>query len=152
MFFGDDFWLAGLFVSSFVAATLLPGASEVLLAGGLLAGREPVSAVFVATLGNMLGAVTTFFLGKFLGQGAGRFVGISEEKRRRAGIWLSRYGSWLLLFSWLPVLGDPLVFAAGLVRLPVALFMLFTLIGKLIRYALVAWLTLGAETLMACTL
>ena len=148
MLWTDDLWLTGLFLSAFVAATLLPGASEVVLVGGLLGGKNALAAVAVATLGNMLGALTTFFLGKFLGNKAGGWVGVTEKRRQRSQAWIARYGSWLLLFSWVPVLGDPLVFAAGFVRLNFFCFLVFTLLGKLARYTLVAWLTLGSVQLL----
>ncbi|TWI71112.1 membrane protein YqaA with SNARE-associated domain [Desulfobotulus alkaliphilus] len=143
----DEFWLMGLFLSAFVAATLLPGASEVVLVAALLNGKDPVAAVLAATTGNVLGAVTTFYLGNFAGERAGRFLGISEEKKQLSARWISRYGSWLLLFSWVPVVGDPLVFAAGILRMRVLLFLIFMVFGKLLRYILVAWLTIGAGLL-----
>ncbi|TYT73129.1 YqaA family protein [Desulfobotulus mexicanus] len=143
----DEFWLTGLFVSAFVAATLLPGASEVVLVAALLNGKDPVTAVAAATTGNVLGAVTTFYLGNFAGDGAGRFLGISEEKREQSARWISRYGSWMLFFSWIPVVGDPLVFAAGILRMKVLHFLVFMVFGKLVRYIVVAWLTLGAGSL-----
>ncbi|MCW7754310.1 DedA family protein [Desulfobotulus sp. H1] len=145
--FSDELWLAGLFLSAFIAATLLPGASEVLLIAALLNGKDPVTSVFAATLGNVLGAVTTFYIGLWVGGNAGRYLGISDEKRQRSGEWISRYGSWVLIFSWVPVIGDPLVLAAGMLGMKTTRFLIFMTMGKAGRYLLVAWLTLGAEYL-----
>ena len=96
-------WLAygSMFASSFLSATLLPGSSEALLVGLLLAGKVSVSlVVLIAALGNTLGGVTNIILGRLLPvKSQGRW-------HNTATAWLHRFGPAALLFSWLPVLGD----------------------------------------------
>lgn len=132
-----------LFLLSFLASTLLPLGSEWLLVLMLLKGHDPVGSVMAATSGNTLGACTTWLVGR---HGSGwllaRLFRISEQQRQRAEAWYQRYGSLSLLFSWLPVVGDPLCLVGGLFKIRLIPFVLLAGSGKLARYAAVAWLTL----------
>lgn len=132
-----------LFMVSFLASTLLPLGSEWLLALMLTQGYQPATSVAVATLGNTLGACTTWLVGRY---GGGwlleRLFRISDQQRERAEAWYRRYGAASLLFSWLPVVGDPLCLVGGLLRINPLLFLVLVGTGKLVRYGLVAWLTL----------
>ncbi len=134
----------GLFVLSFLASTLLPVGSEWLVAAMLLNRHEPVAVTAVAAVGNTLGACTTWAVGiaggPFL---IDRVLRIDPAARERAGRFYRRYGVWSLLLSWLPIVGDPLCLAAGILRVGFGRFLLFVFAGKLARYAAVAWLTLG---------
>lgn len=128
--------LWGLFGSSFLAATLLPGGSEATLAYAVNRALAPPWALWLAaTLGNTLGGLTSWGIGWWLNQ---RFPsqGLHKPEQRRALARIQRHGSPLLLLSWLPLVGDPLCVAAGWagIRLPPAL--LFIAIGKGARYAL----------------
>lgn len=133
----------GLFLTSFLAATLLPLGSEWLLILMLTRHHDPLSVVLTATAGNYLGACTSYGIGiwggKFLAE---KLLRIDEVSRQRAERFFSRYGSWALLFSWLPLVGDPLCLAGGLLRIPFLRFSLLVAAGKAGRYALVGWLTL----------
>lgn len=136
-----ELWL--LFSSSFIAATIFPGGSEALLATLVVKTPTELSLlVWVATVGNVLGAATTFGLGAL----AHRRQTKLEQKYQKAVAWCQKYGYWSLLLSWLPVVGDALCFCAGWLKLPVFLSMLLIFIGKLLRYYLVAWLALGVFT------
>lgn len=141
-------WVAGglpaLFVLGLLAATVLPLGSEWLLAALVAAGSPPLAAVLVATCGNTLGACTTAWLGRGGGAWLGRRLALTPERRQRAERFYARCGSWSLLASWLPVIGDPLCLVAGLLRVPWPRFLLLVACGKLARYAAVAWLTLQA--------
>jgi membrane protein YqaA with SNARE-associated domain len=132
-----------LFTVSLLASTLLPLGSEWLLALMLTQGYQPIVAVAVATLGNTLGACTTWLVGRY---GGGwlltRLLTISDRQRQRAEAWYRRYGAASLLFSWLPVVGDPLCLVGGVLRINPLLFLLLVATGKLARYSVVAWLTL----------
>ncbi|RJG51567.1 YqaA family protein [Motilimonas pumila] len=133
-----ELWL--LFSSSFISATILPGGSEALLAALVVKTPMDIATfVWIATLGNVLGAATTFGLGAL----AHRRRTQLELKYKKAIVWCQKYGCWSLLLSWLPVVGDALCFCAGWLRLPIALSMLLIFVGKLLRYYLVAWLALG---------
>lgn len=138
-----------LFTVSFLAATILPIGSEWLLVAMVLQHFNPVSAVTVATAGNYLGALTTYLLGligsEFLIR---KFFRIDTNQQEKAERFYRRYGSWSLLLSWLPVIGDPLCLAGGILKVPFARFSLLVLAGKSARYAVVAYLTIQGSTLL----
>ena len=136
-----------LFLLSFLASTLIPLGSEWLLATVLLQRRDPATAVAVATIGNYLGACTTYWIGLYGGPFLiRRVLRIDTAAQEKAERFYIRYGSWSLLLSWLPIVGDPLCLVGGLLKIHFIRFSLLVLGGKLARYAAVAWLTLrGAE-------
>lgn len=140
-----NYGLPALFVVSFLAATLIPVGSEWLLVAFIIKTGNIESAVTVATLGNYLGACTTYFIGAwgsvFLIK---KVLGMDENKLNRATHFYNRYGSWSLLFSWVPIIGDPLCLVGGVLRLNFVLFSLFVFAGKLARYSIVAAVTAGA--------
>jgi membrane protein YqaA with SNARE-associated domain len=118
-----------LFASSFLAATLLPGGSEVVLFAILEAHPAELSkALWIATLGNTLGALTSYGLGRL----------VPPTKPVKGLALLQRYGSPMLLLSWVPVIGDPLCVAAGWLRINAALATLFIALGKFARYLIIA--------------
>ena len=132
-----------LFLLSFLASTLIPLGSEWLLVTMLLNHHDPAGSVAVASLGNYLGGCTTYAIGIYSGPFLIRKVlRIDEQAEQRARRLYGRYGSWSLLFSWLPLLGDPLCLVGGLVRVDFIRFSLLVFTGKLARYAFVAWVTL----------
>ncbi len=129
---------AGLFGWSFLAATLLPLSSEAPLALLVRSHNQIVLPVLVATLGNYLGACTTYWLGRRAAQALGK----SEAKQRedsRAARLLKRFGQPALLLSWVPVIGDAMVALAGAMRVPFGSFSVWVALGKAARYAAVAW-------------
>ncbi len=135
--------LPALFLLSFLASTLLPLGSEWLLAALLLQGGDPVAAVLLATLGNTLGALTTYGVGLWGGPLlTEKFLRIDAAARQRAERFYRRFGEWSLLLSWLPVIGDPLCLAGGLLRIGVGRFLLLVAAGKLFRYTVIAWAAL----------
>jgi membrane protein YqaA with SNARE-associated domain len=139
-----------LFLLSFFASTLLPLGSEWLLVTMLLKGFDPIPSVALATLGNTLGALTTYGIGIWGGPVLiGRLLRIDEAARQRAERFYARYGVWSLLLSWLPVIGDPLCLVGGLLRVGFGRFLLLVAAGKLARYVMVALLTLEGHRLFA---
>lgn len=136
-----DYGLFGLLLVSFLAATVLPVASEAALAALILAGVDGPSCVLVATTGNTLGAITTWGLGRWGSNGfLIRLLRLSAEDQERARQLFARYGSWSLLLAWAPVIGDPLCLVAGLFGLPLSRFLPPVMAGKLVRYAAIAFL------------
>lgn len=125
--------LLALFTSALIAATLLPMGSEVILLGLLSQGYNPVALWAVATLGNSLGSCINYALGYW----ASDYI---NKKYHNAKSWkhaqsaYNRYGSWSLLFAWLPIIGDPITLVAGLARTRFSLFLLLVVIGKGSRY------------------
>lgn len=135
----------GLFISAFVAATVLPMQSEAVLVGLLMAGSHPISVlVIVATIGNVLGAVINWYLGRYLLKfKEKRWFPSSQHQLERAQNWYRRYGRLSLLGSWLPIVGDPLTVVAGLMREPLISFVILVTIAKGTRYILLAAVTLA---------
>lgn len=131
-----DFNLWGLFFSAFISSTLLPGGSEVLLAYLQNKGEHnPWMLLAVATTGNTLGGMTSLLVGWWL---ARRFPmrGLEKPHHQKALRRLRRWGSPVLLLSWMPIIGDPLCLVAGWLRLNFYLCLLFIAIGKGARYLL----------------
>ena len=129
----------GLFVSAFVSATIAPGGSEAVLAF-LVAQAEtpPALLLSIATVGNTLGALTTWLLGALAAAG----WGMADGRRRRNEKSLERVRRWgvpILLFSWLPIVGDGLCFAGGWLKLPFIRSLVAITIGKALRYAVVVY-------------
>lgn len=125
-----------LFGISFLAATVVPLGSEWLLAALLIKGLDPNLLLLSATAGNVLGAQTTWAIGiwggPFLMERVLRIDAASREKAQRI---YNRWGSWSLLFAWVPVVGDPLCLVGGLFRMGFLRFSLLVAIGKFGRYA-----------------
>lgn len=140
-----DAALWGLFGLSMAAATLLPGGSEAALAALLVEGSRPVwLLVLVATVGNVLGAVVNWALGRGLRHFVGRrWFPVTAAQLARGEALFTRYGAWTLLFSWAPVIGDPLTVAAGVLGLRLQIFLPLVTLGKAARYAVLAMLMQG---------
>jgi membrane protein YqaA with SNARE-associated domain len=139
---GDLAALSGLFGVAFLAATIFPAQSEIVLAGMVLAGHWPVPLlVVVASLGNVLGSLTNWWLGRFIARFEGRrWFPVSRAQVARAEGWYHRWGKWSLLMSWAPVVGDPLTVVAGVLREPLPTFVALVTVAKAGRYVVVAWL------------
>lgn len=133
-----DLW--ALLISSFLAATILPFASEVPLAVVVRRHGDVLLPVAVATIGNFLGACTTYGLARAASAG---LAPQSITRPPRAFTLFERYGAPSLLLSWVPIVGDAIVALAGASRVPILPFSVWTLIGKAARYAAVAWIALN---------
>lgn len=134
----------GLFLAAFGAATLLPLQSEAVLAGLLSLGQYPLWTLLgVATLGNVLGSLVNWGLGRSIERWRQRpWFPVREDKLQRAQATYHRYGRWTLLLSWMPVIGDPLTLIAGVMREPFWSFLILVFIAKAARYGVLAALTL----------
>lgn len=133
---------SGLFLLSFIAATFLPAQSEFGLAGLILTEAYSVPLLIsVASLGNTLGSVVNWLLGRFIDRFVNRkWFPASPAQMERARCWYGKYGQWSLLMSWAPFIGDPLTIAAGALRVPFGRFLLLVAIAKTGRYIVVALL------------
>jgi len=138
---------AGLFASALVAATIFPMQSEAVLIGLLVAGAQPaVALVAVASIGNVLGSLVNWWLGRQVDNFRGRsWFPASDAALDRAAGWYRRYGRWSLLLSWMPIIGDPLTVVAGILKEPLPTFLLLVAIAKVGRYLL---LTAGTLSLV----
>lgn len=131
---------AALFGSAFLAATIFPAQSEAVLAALLLDGTHPAPVLIaVASLGNVLGAIVNWLLGR----GIERFKDkawfpAKGDVLERAQAWYQRYGKWSLLLSWAPFVGDPLTVVAGVMREPFPVFLALVTVAKVGRYLVLA--------------
>jgi membrane protein YqaA with SNARE-associated domain len=136
-----------LFGSAFLAATVLPFYSEVVLFALLREGGDPILLVLVATLGNTLGAVVNWLLGRYLLHFQDRrwfyFRRAQIDKAQR---WFQRYGFWSLLLAWAPVGGDALTLIAGIMKVRLWIFLLLVGSGKAMRYLSVVYLEAWSST------
>jgi len=135
----SEWGLWGLFVSAFISSTLLPGGSEVLLlALAMNATHADSLLLLVATAGNSLGGMTSWLIGWWL---ARRYPpeAVSGHKYELALARVRRWGSPVLLLSWLPIIGDPLCVAAGWLRINPVLALCLIALGKGGRYAVLLW-------------
>jgi membrane protein YqaA with SNARE-associated domain len=137
--------IAGLFLAALAAATILPMQSEAVLVGLLVSGAYPVwLLVMVASLGNVLGSVVNWLIGRGIERYRDRrWFPVSPAALDRAQGWYRRYGKWSLLLSWAPVVGDPLTVVAGLAREPFPIFLILVAIAKAGRYLVLAAVTLS---------
>ena len=134
--------LAAVFLSAFLAATILPFSSEAVLAGAVWLAPERLGPlVAVATLGNTLGALVNWAIGRGLAalRHHRRFP-LDPKRYAQAERLFRRFGTPALLLSWLPLVGDPLTLVAGLFRTPLWLFLPLVALGKGLRYLVVAGL------------
>ena len=129
-----------LFLSAFLAATVLPLSSEAVLAA--LAASDGFVLwllVALASIGNTLGACVNWILGRYCLRWQDRkWFPVSRPALERASRWFSRYGQYSLLFAWVPIAGDPLTVTAGLLKLRFGRFLLLVAVGKILRYVVVA--------------
>lgn len=142
-----EFGYYGLFVASFLAATVVPLSSEFVFIGLLAAGANPIIATVVATVGNTLGGATGYgigYLGKW--EWLERYFKIKEEHLLKWEQKVKRYGTTIAFFAWLPAIGDIIPIALGFFRAKCWKVMLFMFLGKAFRYAIWAYLTVkGVE-------
>ncbi|WP_026842096.1 YqaA family protein [Citrifermentans bremense] len=143
-----NYGLYSLFILSFLASTLLPLGSEWMVVTMLLAGEKAWAVVAVATAGNYLGALSTYWIGLYGGDFLKRRVlRMDDASTQKAERFYHRFGSISLLFSFLPVIGDPLCLVGGVLKISFVRFTLLVASGKLARYAAVAWFTLKGAAL-----
>ena len=134
-----------MFSSAFLAATIVPFASEITLAAALAAGGAVHWLLIVATLGNTLGATVNWALGRFIERFRDRGWFPADSKQlERAQAWFGRYGVWSLLLAWLPVIGEPLTVLAGTMRVHIVPFLILVAAGKGLRYVVLALAMDGA--------
>lgn len=133
----------GVFVVSFLASTLLPLGSEAFVILAITSGIASFPIWIAATLGNTLGALTNYAVGYWGNQFfLSKYISVSDEKKARVQRLYLKYGAPILLFSWLPIIGDPMCIIPGVLKLPLTRFLFWVLIGKSMRYAAVILITL----------
>ncbi|NCE73254.1 YqaA family protein [Odoribacter sp. Z80] len=125
----------GLFLGSFLASTLIPMSADVLLIGTLALGGNPWICLLIATMGNWLGGLTSYWLGRIgKWEWIERWLKVKEEKLLQQKKNIDRYGIWLALFTWLPIAGDLFAIALGFYKVNPWLSAIYMLIGRLGRF------------------
>ena len=135
-----------LFTTAFLAATILPFSSEVVLAGLSASSSEKIPLLVVASFGNVLGSSFNWVLGKYTRNlETKRWFPFSTNQLQKASFWFTKYGKWSLLFAWLPFIGDPLTFIAGVIRMRFLPFIILVTIGKVSRYL---FIVIGVDSIL----
>ena len=124
----------GLFLASFLSATILPMSSEGILLLMLSKGFDPWMCLLTATVGNSMGGLTNYGIGMLGDPKWFKRFGINEGKLNSFEIKIQRYGFWLAFLSWVPFIGDPLTVALGFFRVPFKKVFVLLVLGKFIRY------------------
>lgn len=134
--FIQNYGTIALFVTSFIAATIVPASSAAILLAALAAKVPPVPAFIACSLGNSLGCAANYWIGYLIGK---PLIPKLEKSRsgRKALEYTTRYGTWSLLLSWTPFLGDPLTIAAGIFRVNFLKFSLIVYSLRIIGYAVI---------------
>ena len=134
-----------LFLSSFFAATLLPAQSEAVLSFQLASDKEDlINLILIATSGNVLGALVNWYLGKFaLHYKEKKWFPIKADKLEKGEKYYKKYGRVSLLLSWMPIIGDPITFVAGVLKEPLWSFLILVTIAKGLRYIFIVAVTLN---------
>ena len=131
-----------LFFISFLASTVLPFSSELTLAGLISTSNyDNLLLLVVASFGNVLGSVFNWSLGFYSRNlSTKKWFPFKETQIERSSKWFSKFGKWSLLFAWVPIVGDPLTFVAGLLRVRFLDFIILVAIGKVSRYVIIFYL------------
>jgi membrane protein YqaA with SNARE-associated domain len=136
----------GLFIAAFLAATVLPLSSEIVLSALLLSGLSPITLIIIATTGNVLGSLTNYALGYWVSVLLiKKWLRMSEDDFVRAEQRFAKYGMLSLCFAWVPIIGDPLTVMAGILRIRLQWFLVLVTAGKLFRYIVVSYLVLEGQ-------
>lgn len=136
----------GLFGSAFLAATILPATSEVVLGTMAMSERYDIwTLLIVASVANTLGSVVNWMLGRYCLHWQDRkWFPVKPDQLGRATVWFNKWGVWSLLLAFAPIIGDPLTLIAGVLRVRFWLFLVLVAISKTSRYivvlGLVDWL------------
>ena len=128
-----------LFAISFLAATILPLSSELMLAGLIATSNyDSLLLLTVASFGNVLGSVFNWALGFYSRNlTTKKWFPFKDEQIERSSKWFNKFGRGSLLFAWIPIIGDPLTLAAGLLRVKFLEFLILVTIGKVSRYFII---------------
>lgn len=140
-----EYGYIGLFIAAFLAATILPLSSEVVLSALLLSELSPFTLIAIATIGNVLGVLTNYALGYWASQKAiKQWLRMSDSDFTNAQQRFEKYGMLSLCFAWVPIIGDPLTVIAGVLRIRIIWFLVLVTIGKLLRYIVISHIVLSA--------
>ena len=137
-----NYGYSGLFTASFLASTILPLGSEGILVYLVNQKFNLMALVLVATTGNFLGACTSYYIGLKGGGYAEKILHMNSDEIKKAEKYFSKYGAYVLLFTWVPFIGDVFTVVSGMLHLKFAVFSILVFIGKFLRYLAVVYFTL----------
>ena len=139
-----DWGYVGMFLSAFLAGTILPFSSEAVLRACIGLGLDPVASTLATTAGNALGGLTCYWIGH-LGkmEWIEKYFKVDQKQMDKATRFIHGRGSWMALFSFLPVIGDAILIVLGLMRANIWIVAVSMTVGKLLRYALLVAAALG---------
>ena len=126
-----------LFLISFLGGSILPVSSELTLAGLLSVNNyNELGLLISASFGNILGAVCNWLLGFYLFKRINKkWFPFTQNQINKASLWFKKFGTWSLLFAWVPIVGDPLTLVAGILKTRFSLFLALVSLGKISRYS-----------------
>ena len=132
-----------LLIISFLAATILPFSSEVVLTTMYLSNSfETYFLLIFASIGNILGSIANWYLGKKITIFQNRkWFPVSSDQLDRSQKYFQKYGLWSLLLAWVPIIGDPLTLLAGVLKVRFSLFLILVSISKISRYVFILYVT-----------
>ena len=138
--FLTEYGYVGLFIASFLSASLLPFSSEAVMVGLLAAGLDPVQLIVYGTIGNSLGSLFNYWIGS-LGRldWIERWLHVKPDKLDKAQRWIAGRGAWMGFFSFVPVIGDVLTIVLGLMKANLVITTVSIVIGKLLRYIILIY-------------
>jgi len=132
----ESLGLVGLFLTTFLSATILPFSSEAVVLFFLTQGVNPMLCLSIATLGNSLGGATNYLIGRLGNPMWLKRIGVKEKTIIQNEKWILNYGSPIAFFSWIPLIGDPLLVVLGYFRSNPIYTLMWMLLGKFLRYLL----------------
>lgn len=129
----------GLFISSFLSATLIPLSPEIVLSVLLAKGFNIPLSIIIATLGNWFGSIFTYFIGRIGDwKKIEKYFKIKKERVFNFKIRIDKYGSFIAFFSWMPFIGDILALSLGFFKVNFTKVSIWMLFGKTIRFVVVS--------------
>lgn len=137
MFNLESLGLLGLFIGTFLAATILPFSSDALYIAVLAATKDPIGCLAIGTVGNWLGSVVTYWIG-WIGrwEWIEKWFKVKRETLEKQKVKIDKYGVWLALLAWIPIIGDVIAIALGFYRTRPWATMFLLLVGKFARFLL----------------
>ncbi len=127
--------LLGLFLGTFLAATVVPFSSDALYIAVMIATKQPLVCLLVGSVGNWLGSVTTYFLGRLCKwEWLEKTFKVKRETLEKQKAKIDKYGVWMALISWVPIIGDAISIGLGFYKTPAFWTLLMLLIGKVLRF------------------
>ena len=132
-----------LFLFSFLAATILPFSSEIILSTMYLSEAfKTLNLLLIASLGNITGSIVNWYLGtKISSYQEKKWFPVSAEQLKKSEYYFQKYGLWSLLLAWVPIIGDPLTMLAGVLKVKFRVFLFLVSISKISRYVFVLYIS-----------